>query len=231
MNVKCTVNPYLPATRQRHLVYVLVEIDPGDTSSQTTPINLGLVVDASRSMSIPILTEEQFNELRARGMAKQKTVDGVKVWQFEVPRGFQIKAPSNMDFTKEALRTVAGYLRPMDCFSLIAFAEDALLMVGNTAGTGKDELLEAIDRLDRIDLGDETFMARGMELSYAQISPRMSAETITRMVVLTDGYTKEAQAAHEWSQRARKEGFVVSTMGLGLDFNEDLLISLADVSG
>ena len=232
MELKCTVNPYIPVTHQRHLVYALVEVEAGgDQPTRTPAINLSLVVDASRSMSIPILTEAQFRDLAARGMAKQKTVDGVKVWQFEVPKGFQIEAPNNMDFTKEALRIVADRLRPADRCSLVAFAEDALLMVSSTGGGGRQELSQAVDRLDRIDLGDETYMARGMEMGYRQALPGIAPDTISRMVVLTDGYTKQEHDCYEWTRQAKRDGIVVSTMGLGLDFNEDLLISLADVSG
>jgi Ca-activated chloride channel family protein len=232
MKLDYVVNPYLPATRQRHLVYVLLQIDPGpEQAAAPAPLNLSLVVDASRSMSIPILNEAQFNDLKARGMAKLKTVDGVQVWQFEVPRGFRMDAPSNMDFTKEALRIVAEYLRPDDRFSLVAFAQDALLMVGSRPGTETAALQEAIERLDRIDLGDETFMARGMQAGYKQAMDGVAAEATSRMIVLTDGYTKEEHDCYTWSRQAKQDGIVVSTMGLGLDFNEELLISLADVSG
>jgi Ca-activated chloride channel family protein len=248
MQLNYTVNPYIPVTHQRHLVYVLVEVDPGDDqptgpngpggsggSLGSASINLGLVVDASRSMSIPILTDQQFQKLRSMGMARQKTVDGVKVWQFDVPKGFHIDAPSNMDFTKEALRVVAGLLRPEDHFSLVAFAEDALLMIGSTPATQKTKLVEAVDRLDSIDLGDETYMARGMAMGHKQIQavPGSGAAVgaTRRMVVLTDGYTKDERDAAAWAQQARQAGIVVSTMGLGLDFNEELLISLADASG
>ena len=231
MKLTHTVNPYLPATQQRHLVYVLIEVEPGDEGPAVTMLNLGLVVDASRSMSIPILTEAQFRNLAAQGMARQKTVDGVQVWQFEVPRGFHIDAPSNMDFTKQALRIGAERLRPGDRFSLVAFAQDALLMVGNTPGTEARALLEAIDRFDQIDLGDETYMARGMQMGYKQTMPGVAPNTVSRMIVLTDGYTKEEHDCYTWARQAKADGIVVSTMGLGLDFNEELLISLADASG
>ena len=115
MELNCSVNPYIPVTQQRHLVYALVEVEPGTVAQGTVAsLNVGLVVDASDSMRIPILTEEQFREMSAKGMARQKTVDGVSVWQFEVPRGFKIEAPGNMEFTKQALRIVASHLRPGD---------------------------------------------------------------------------------------------------------------------
>jgi hypothetical protein len=233
MELKCTVNPHIPVTQQRHLVYVLIEVDPGAEATAAAPasLNLGLVVDASDSMTIPILTEQQFRELSARGMARQKIVDGVGVWQFEVPRGFKIEAPSNMDFTKQALRIVADRLRPGDRFSLVAFAEDALLMVPNTTGSNAEALRQAVARMDQIDLGDETYMARGMEMGHAQMLLGAAPGAISRMIVLTDGYTKEEAACHDWTRQAVDDGIVVSTMGLGLDFNEELLIDLAEASG
>lgn len=232
MQLDCTVNPYLPVTDQRHLVYVLIEVDPGaDAAAPVAPLNLGLVVDASRSMQIPILTEQQFEELNARGMARRRTVDGVQVWQFDVPRGFKIEAPNNMDFTVQALHIVADRLRPADRFSLVAFAEDALLMVPSTLGTEPAALREAIDRLDQIDLGDETYIARGMAMAHKQILDGTRRGMVDRMIVLTDGYTKEPETCRSWAGQARQDGIVVSTMGLGLDFNEELLIDLAEHSG
>jgi Ca-activated chloride channel family protein len=167
------------------------------------------------------------------GMARQKTVDGVKVWQFEVPKGYRIQAPSNMDYTKEALRVVAGQIRSMDVFSLVAFAQDALLMVASSPGTRSDVLLEAVDRLDRANLGDETFMARGMAQGLKQIRAGLKSgrHMNSRMIVLTDGYTQDEKEAHKLAEQAHLSGIVVSTMGLGMDFNEELLISMADNSG
>jgi len=236
MNLRCIVNPYIPVTNQRHLVYALVEIEPGpdvaaQTVTTTAPLNVGLVVDASESMSIPILSDQQFRELSAKGMAKQKIVDGVSVWQFEVPRGFKIEAPSNLDFTIQALHAVAGRLRTDDHFSLVAFAEDALLMVPNTSGSNVDLLRQAAKRLPQIDLGDETFMARGMEQCLTQVQAHTADNIVSRMVVLTDGYTKDSAGCREWATQAQAQGVTVSTMGLGLDFNEELLIDLAESSG
>jgi len=153
------------------------------------------------------------------------------VWQFEVPKGFRVDAPSNMDFCKKALRVVADQLRPEDRFAMVAFAQDALLMVSNTPGTDRERLREAVERLDRIDLGDETYMARGMQAGHKQALPGISPDVVSRMIVLTDGYTKDEMDCYTWARQAKKDGIVVSTMGLGLDFNQDLLISLADTSG
>jgi hypothetical protein len=232
MELRSTVNPYIPVTNQRHLVYVLIQVASDEAPQQVVvPLNVGLVVDASESMAIPILTEAQFQDLLNKGLARQKTVDGVKVWQFEVPRGYKVEAPNNLDFTKQALRVVADRLRPSDRFSLVAFAQDGLLLVPNTPGREKSKLRQVIDRLDRADLGDDTYMARGMAMGHEHTLPGVGPDRVSRMIVLTDGYTKEEQRCHEWARQAKQDGIVVSTMGLGLDFNEELLIALADASG
>jgi Ca-activated chloride channel family protein len=56
-------------------------------------------------------------------------------------------------------------------------------------------------------------------------------ERNSRMIVLTDGYTLDEHDAYTQTRQAHQAGIVVSTMGLGLDFNEQLLISMADRSG
>jgi len=182
-------------------------------------------------MSIPILDDEQFRRLKQQGMARQVTVDGVKVWQIEVPKNMHIDAPSNMDFTKEALRVVIDYLQDADQFALVAFAEDALLMMSNTSGTERPKLADAIARLDRIDLGDETYMARGIEACYKQMLPGRSPERVDRMILLTDGYTKDERDCYTWVRKANQDKVVISTMGLGMDFNQELMIALADTTG
>ena len=93
-------------------------------------------------------------------------------------------------------------------------------MIGSTPATRKSELVEAVDRLDRIDLGDETYMARGMAMGHKQIQDgsRRATDATSRMIVLTDGYTKDEHDAYAWAQQARQAGIVVSTDGPGPGF-------------
>ena len=53
-------NDYIPASAQSRLVYALVATQVGDLRTVPVPVVLDLVVDASASMRIPLLTEEQF---------------------------------------------------------------------------------------------------------------------------------------------------------------------------
>jgi Ca-activated chloride channel family protein len=48
------------------------------------------------------------------------------------------------------------------------------------------------------------------------------------MILLTDGHTLNVNECYEWARKARENGYKLSTMGIGAEFNEDLLIPLAD---
>ncbi len=222
----------IPTAQQPQLVYVLLDIQPaGDLGSVRLPVNLSLVVDRSRSMCIPILTQEQFEELARRGAVREVVVDGVPVWEFSnVPEGLADSAPRNLDFVKTALRNVVEQLGPADRFSLVVFARDGRVLIGNEAAANRRRLLAAVDQLERLDLGDETYMARGMALGYAEAARRISSEMVSRMVLLTDGFAADGEECLRQAQAAAATHLPISTVGLGAEFNEELLISIADMS-
>ncbi len=222
------------ANTSARLIYVLLQIQPGETDTVPTPlpVNIGIVVDSSDSMRIPILTQEQFEELARMGMVSETTVDGVAVWQFQnVPQSHKLDAPRNLDFVKQALHTALERLSPRDQFALVAFAGAAELLVPLQSGKNKRALLNAIDSLDDLKLGNETMMASGMNLGYEQVQKGLSREMVNRMIVLTDGFTLDALQCQLLAQTASQSGVSISTMGLGVEFNEELLISIADSSG
>lgn len=229
----------IPADSSARLMYVLLQIQPGDPStgsgdgaSAPLPVNLGIVVDNSDSMRIPILSQEQFEELARMGAVSETMVDGVAVWQFQnVPSSYKLNAPRNLDFVKQALHSALERLAPRDQFSLSAFAGEAELLVPMRSGKDKRALKQAIDKLDELKLGNDTMMAKGMNLGLEQVRQGFSREMVNRMIVLTDGFTLDAQQCQFFAQQAAQAGISISTLGLGVEFNEELLISIADSSG
>jgi hypothetical protein len=222
----------IAAAQQPQLVYVLLGIQPSaQQATAQLPVNLTLVVDRSQSMCIPILTEEQFEELARGGGAREVVVDGVPVWEFHnAQAGLTARAPRSLDFVKAALRNVVEKLGPYDRFSLVVFAREGCVLIGNESATSRNRLLTAVDQLDGLQLGDETCMARGMVLGYAEATKRMSSETVTRIVLLTDGFAADGEECLRQAQQAAAARVHISTVGLGAEFNEDLLISIADIS-
>jgi len=222
----------IPSASQPQMVYVLLEIQPGkELGTVRMPVNLSLVVDRSQSMCIPILTEEQFAGLARRGAVREVVVDGVPVWEFRnVPGDLAVNAPRALDFVKTALRNVVEQLGPTDHFSLTVFARESRALIGNEEAANRRRLLAAVDQLDGLQLGDETYMARGMASGYAEATRRMSPEMVTRIILLTDGFAADGEECLRQAQTAAAARLPVSTVGLGVEFNEELLISIADMS-
>jgi Ca-activated chloride channel family protein len=224
----------LPANGPMRLVYVLLEIQPVEASTPPPrlPVNLGIIVDKSDSMLVPILSPEQFQEMSRQGAVREVMVDGVPVWQFEnVPPNYKIKGPCSLDFVKQALRVALEKISAKDHFSLVAFAREAQVLISSQSGTQRRVLLRAIDQIDKLQLGSDTFMAAGLNAGYNEVKRGLTRDMVNRLIVLTDGFAMDAAQCQLLAQTAAREGITISTMGLGVEFNEELLISLADLSG
>jgi len=54
---------------------------------------------------------------------------------------------------------------------------------------------------------------------------------VNRMIILTDGFTLDGDECLRQVQQATAQGLSVSTVGVGVEFNEELLIPISDMSG
>ncbi len=223
--------PALPVTPYPRLVYLLLEI-VGPTGKGTLPVHLVIVVDLSDSMYFRLVTEEQFRSLARRGMLREVMVDGVPAWHSEgIPEEVLALFPRKIDRVKDALRIVVEQLRPVDRFALIAFAGQAKVLISTAPGSQKTRLLDALASLDLLQLGDETRIGAGMALGLEELRRGAAPGVAPRLLVLTDGFTMDEAECRQQSARARQHRIPISTMGLGGEFNEELMIPIADQTG
>jgi Ca-activated chloride channel family protein len=234
LSLTCTVNtPALPITDTRHMVYLLLEAD-GGMATDVLPVNLAIVVDVSESMRFHLVTNAQFKELARTGMLQEVLVDGMPAWQSaDIPDEVLTRLPRKVDRVRDALQAAVEQLRPADRFALVAFAGQAITLISNSAGAEpvKSRLLEIVDELDRLQLGDDTYIGRGMALGFEELRRGASSGLANRLLVLTDGFTLDEDDCRAWAVHARQVRIPISTMGLGGEFNEELMIPIADQTG
>jgi hypothetical protein len=232
LDLTCSIStPYLPSTEQPRLVYLLLEVN-GPVHKETLPVNLSFVVDTSDSMHIRLVTDDQFEALAKRGLLKETLIDGVPAWQPDaIPSETLTQFPRKIDRVKDALRTAVEQLRAQDRFSLIAFAQEATCLIPSTPGSKKRQLLESIGEIDNLRLGDKTYIAKGIALGFDELQRNQSPKMVDRLLILTDGFAFDEAECRAWAQRARQHHLPISTMGLGGDFNEELMIPIADQTG
>jgi Ca-activated chloride channel homolog len=129
---------------------------------------------------------------------------------------------------KEALLTLVTQLRESDTLSLIVFDSEAQVLMP-ARRVGDRELVRRLIR--QLEPGSSTNIHAGLMLGYQEALKNFSGEATNRVVLLTDGIAN--QGVTDPSQIARdslafnNRGVDLSTIGVGLDLNKDLLRELA----
>lgn len=133
-----------------------------------------------------------------------------------------------MSRVKESLRTMIGKLRSEDIVSIVVFDTDAkVLFPANRIGNGY-ELRQAIDCIEP---GGSTNLHAGLMLGYKEANKNFQNGATNRVILLTDGIanvgTTEPNKIAAESSEFNGQGLDLSTIGVGLDLNNDLLRTLA----
>lgn len=231
LQIRCTPEPIvLPVLKQPQIAYLHLTV--AATGYGGLPLHLAIVADASRSMRIPIVNEQQFRDLVRQSGAHEVLVDGVPVWQLSNPLSVEQRTlyPSPITYTTHALHSLIERLDHNDRLALIACASDAIVLAPSTPATRRTELVAALMRLPALRLGETTNLAQGLQLALAQFVTTDEA-TIRRIILLTDGFTSDPTLCISLAREAANRGITLSTIGLGGAFEEHLLIQLADLSG
>lgn len=141
-------------------------------------------------------------------------------------------ARGKMEQARRAAKALAEQMSPADTFSLVVFNDDARTVV--PARRMSDPRVVA-DAIDHVFEGGGTNLYAGMDRGAEQIRRSREAGAVSRVVVLSDGNANigvtDPGALARFSADLAGESITVSTVGLGLDYNEDLLAHLADVGG
>ena len=133
-----------------------------------------------------------------------------------------------LEFVVEAVKFLIDNLTPDDKVAIVAFADKAQVLSSGAAGD-KAGAKRAIDDIDLLEIGGGTQMALGMRAAIAEVRKNFGAERLNRVLVLTDGQTYEEMACLELVRANPDIQF--SAMGVGVEFNEKLLMRISQDSG
>jgi uncharacterized protein YegL len=122
---------------------------------------------------------------------------------------------------KEAASRILDQLGQNDYFSLVTFNDRAEVVVSAQRVANRADLKQS---LMRIEAAGGTEMARGMALSLQEIQRPLLGRGITRIMLLTDGRTYgDESTCVEIARRAQGRGIGLTALGVGTEWNEDLL--------
>jgi Ca-activated chloride channel family protein len=134
-----------------------------------------------------------------------------------------------MSYLKESLFIFLEELDPEDIISIVVYDFKAsVLLPAQSVGDGQ-AVRSAIQQLQP---GGSTNLHGGLMLGYAEVEKFFSADHNNRVILLTDGIANEGVTDPDDiaadSMAFNQQGIFLSTIGLGLEFNDELLHTLAD---
>jgi Ca-activated chloride channel family protein len=139
---------------------------------------------------------------------------------------------SKLAFTKRAVEFALHHLTSQDRASLVSFDDQVEVAVAQRPVTEKGVFAGAAQALYA---RGSTNLSGGLLTGYRQIRPEAVASQVNRVLLLTDGLANvgitDQGVLVEKVRDARANGLTLSTLGVGADFDEELLTSLAEAGG
>lgn len=139
---------------------------------------------------------------------------------------------NKMENAKRGAIEVVERLSRDDIVSLVVYSSGPRVIIPAQRVKDKDALIEMISSIFS---GGSTALYAGVTVGASEIRKHMSWKYDNRIVLLSDGLANVGpQSTEELAYLGRSlgsEGITVTTIGVGVDYNEDLMTALADRSG
>jgi Ca-activated chloride channel family protein len=129
---------------------------------------------------------------------------------------------------KEAVKLLLGQMKPQDVVSIVLFEERAQVLVPGQPLSNVAHLQAVVDSIRE---AGGTKMSEGMNLGLAEVQKNLQGNRVNRILLFTDGQTWEDESRCEaLAVQAGGMGVPIVALGLGLEWNDRLLDSIARAS-
>ena len=130
---------------------------------------------------------------------------------------------------KEAVKLVLDRMGPQDYVSVTIFDDNAQVVSPSQPLTNPDHLKSLVDGIRD---GGGTEMSKGMRLGLTEVQKALDPSRVSRILLLTDGQTfGDEDLCQQLGADAGQRGVPITALGLGDDWNEELLDAVANASG
>jgi len=133
-----------------------------------------------------------------------------------------------MNNVKEAIGYVVDHLSDADLVSVTIFDDQVETLIPSQVAKNREEIKAAIANV--IPRGG-TQISDGLKAGLAEVKKGCARDRVNRILLLTDGQTwDDEDACLKLAEEAGKEGIAITSIGIGNDWNEKLLLQLAERS-
>jgi Ca-activated chloride channel homolog len=133
-----------------------------------------------------------------------------------------------MDNLKEAVGYVADHLSDNDLVSVTIFDDQVETVIPSQAAKNRSDIKGKVAKV--IPRGG-TQISDGLRAGLAEVKKGHSASRVNRVLLLTDGQTwDDEDACLRLAEEAGKQNVAITTIGIGDEWNEKLLLQIAEKS-
>lgn len=130
---------------------------------------------------------------------------------------------------KNAAIRLMQKMRPQDIFSVVTFSDRADVIIPASHPSDKRKLESQIHMLQP---SGATEIFQGIQAAFKEIQRNASKGHIDHIILLTDGHTYgDEQQCIELAEQAAKQRVGISAMGIGKEWNDEFLDTLANRTG
>lgn len=134
---------------------------------------------------------------------------------------------------RRAAKSLVSRLQDDDMISVVTYSSDYSLDLPLTRLEGQRGRINRI--IDEILDGGGTNLAGGMQAGLESLRGAQDRTLARRLILLSDGNANQGitdpGAISNIARDARRNGITISTLGVGVDFNEDLMTLIAQSAG
>jgi Mg-chelatase subunit ChlD len=145
-----------------------------------------------------------------------------------IDRSGSMAEADKMSRVKAALLVLVSQLRDIDVLSIVVFDSEAQVLLPARRLADREYMKQLIRQIEP---GGATNLHAGLMLGYQEARKNFRKDATNRVVLLTDGIANRGETVPEKiaqdSLRFNDDGIDLSTIGVGLDLNKDLLRELA----
>ncbi len=142
-------------------------------------------------------------------------------------------AGAKIEYTRQAAQFLVQNLTPLDHLSVVLYNDRVETLIEPTTVINKDAINQ---KIAKIRISATTNLSGGWLQGCAHVAQNYSQNRVNRVILMSDGLANKGvtdpnKLINMVAKRFAHEDISTTTMGLGEDFNEDLMMGMANAGG
>jgi len=225
-------------------LYAVLDIEPAalpDPHAAALPLNVVILVDASATMHHFQLSDEEREYWMGVAISRDEMERGeadnreAVYWAGQTLAEMQSVARTPMALVVEGISNLLDTLGASDRITVVAFADRVhSVFSANDWVSFPDQCRVQLEHLREqrlpVDIGTGTHMAEGLRIAGAALQDQVGSGGVNRLIIISDGIVQDADASLATISDIQDNGYSITTIGVGDEFDEEFLTQIADNS-